>query len=310
MPRPPSADSILRNMKAQQFEPKTPIARDMFLPNHSGIAVHPEAVANFVPYSGAISHVNLGSKNITTTGSIIQGDYNKVGLVSNLLIFFDGAANEYKHYLQNDGNNLYFRGYSTMGSGALIIDEDSDSNPIDLKINGGEIYIYRPTTNDYKITSDEVGHLAIVGLNAAAQTQLSMYTADSDGTDGNFLNIYGKGTAAASVTNYEKLAIGYGASSQIFSVRSLAGGTGTVRPLYLYTGANTSQMVLAIDGKVGIGKAPTTYALEVSGEIQPTTNYRSTDGSAGLTQTFTGAEWAAKTSIVFKNGLLISTSTC
>lgn len=38
MARPPSADSILRNEKKQRqsFEPKTPIATDMFLPNQSG----------------------------------------------------------------------------------------------------------------------------------------------------------------------------------------------------------------------------------------------------------------------------------
>lgn len=38
MARPPSADSILRKERKQKqkFEPKTPIATDMFLPNQSG----------------------------------------------------------------------------------------------------------------------------------------------------------------------------------------------------------------------------------------------------------------------------------
>ena len=48
MARPPSANSVLRNMKKQTPEPKTPIASEMFIPNHSGIAVHPEAVNTFV----------------------------------------------------------------------------------------------------------------------------------------------------------------------------------------------------------------------------------------------------------------------
>ena len=36
MARPPSADSILRNAKKKQFEPKTEITTGMFIPNHSG----------------------------------------------------------------------------------------------------------------------------------------------------------------------------------------------------------------------------------------------------------------------------------
>ena len=38
MARPPSANSIIRNLKKEKrsFEPKTPIASEMYLPNQSG----------------------------------------------------------------------------------------------------------------------------------------------------------------------------------------------------------------------------------------------------------------------------------
>ena len=41
MARPPSAKSIIRNLKKEnlKFEPKNPIATEMFLPNHSGIHI-------------------------------------------------------------------------------------------------------------------------------------------------------------------------------------------------------------------------------------------------------------------------------
>ncbi len=52
MARPPSADSIIRNTKKQQVEKKTPIATDMFIPNLSGIARHPEAQKTFVEVTG------------------------------------------------------------------------------------------------------------------------------------------------------------------------------------------------------------------------------------------------------------------
>ena len=48
MAKPPSANSVLKNMKQGTPEFKTPIAEDMFLPNNSGIADHPEAKANFL----------------------------------------------------------------------------------------------------------------------------------------------------------------------------------------------------------------------------------------------------------------------
>lgn len=41
-------DRILKNLKAPKYEPKNPIANDMFIPNHSGISVHPEAREKFV----------------------------------------------------------------------------------------------------------------------------------------------------------------------------------------------------------------------------------------------------------------------
>ena len=44
--RPTKTDSILRSIK-DNVEIKTPVATEMFLPNHSGIASHPEATSNF-----------------------------------------------------------------------------------------------------------------------------------------------------------------------------------------------------------------------------------------------------------------------
>ena len=49
-----------------------PIATGMIMPNHSGIASHPEFtkyLSDYVPYTGATKDVDLGSKNFTTTGT-------------------------------------------------------------------------------------------------------------------------------------------------------------------------------------------------------------------------------------------------
>jgi len=65
MARPPTAASILRNMKKQTFEPKTEIASEMFIPNHSGISSHPEAKAAFVNKAGDTMTGDLVVENLT-----------------------------------------------------------------------------------------------------------------------------------------------------------------------------------------------------------------------------------------------------
>ena len=44
-------------------EKRTPIASNMYLPNNSGMASHPEAINSFVPYTGANANVDLGAIN-------------------------------------------------------------------------------------------------------------------------------------------------------------------------------------------------------------------------------------------------------
>ena len=61
MGKPPSANSILRNAR-QQVQKKNPIASDMFLPNHSGIASHPEAKKTFALIVHDHTHLSTTGK--------------------------------------------------------------------------------------------------------------------------------------------------------------------------------------------------------------------------------------------------------
>lgn len=76
MARPASANSILKNMKKQSFEPKTPIASDMFLPNHSGN--HGNMIANNLTIYG---HTKLNTLKVDGTveagyETSAEGDYS------------------------------------------------------------------------------------------------------------------------------------------------------------------------------------------------------------------------------------------
>lgn len=73
---------------------------------------------------------------------------------------------------------------------------------------------------------------------------------------------------SADATNYEGLSIfSKGSSDTSYIIRIEKGGTGTVRPLYIYTDPNTTQLVLNTSGNIGIGTATTPSLLTVAGLI-------------------------------------------
>jgi len=82
--------------------------------------------------------------------------------------------------------------------------------------------------------------------------RFELYTKDGDGTDSMSLTLFAKGTPAA-LTNFEQLRLEYDSADTTFKLLTNAGGTGTIRPLRLFTGTNTSQLILNIDGTVTAG---------------------------------------------------------
>lgn len=70
--RPPGIKGIV-----ERFQRQTPIATQgseaLFLPNYSGVTNDNKVNKKFVPYSNAISNVDLNGKNLTTTGNLAIG---------------------------------------------------------------------------------------------------------------------------------------------------------------------------------------------------------------------------------------------
>ena len=65
----------------------------------------------------------------------------------------------------------------------------------------------------------------------------------------------------------------------------------------------TERIRITANGLIGLGKTPTTYKLEVNGEIQGT-GYRSSDGTAGLGATKVFNDGAVVNTVTIKNGLI------
>jgi len=79
----------------------------------------------------------------------------------------------------------------------------------------------------------------------------------------------------ADATNYERLVVATHAAS--FEIYTQKAGTGTLRPLKIYTTGNTNQLYLKADGNVGINNGAPAEKLDVDGNINVTGVYKVVD---------------------------------
>ena len=108
-----------------------------------------------------------------------------------------------------------------------------------------------------------------IGLNymqnqtSGERTRLELWSKDGDDTDAVEVYMFSLGTPAAT-TNLEFLGMGWDVSNTRWYIAGgAAGGGGTQRQLRLYTGTNTSQLVLTTAGEVGVGATAPDAMFEV-----------------------------------------------
>ncbi len=153
----------------------------------------------------------------------------------------------------NIDNSFVVQGDGNVGIGmtdpTVLLDVNGD-----FTLSGGSDYLFTKRTSS----------LVIQAKTAAAIHQLELYTNDGDGTDDILLNIYAVGTPS-SITNRERLQLGYESSIPEFRVFSEANGTGTLRDLNIYTEGNEGQLFLDTGGNVGIGISTPSAKVQVLG---------------------------------------------
>ena len=111
--------------------------------------------------------------------------------------------------------------------------------------------------------ANPTGNLQVQGF-AGSNSEVAFFTGDGDGGDYNTLQIYGVGLPN-SITNRERLTLQWNVANSQFWIHTDEGGTGTLRQLELHTKGNNPQLVLDIDGDVGIGTSSPGAKLHVSG---------------------------------------------
>lgn len=159
----------------------------------------------------------------------------------------------------------------TAGSGDFIIESTADAVKIQTvsdgnTIIGGDLFLELSATADYKVQSRAGGdnltlENTVSGENAIAE----LFAADGDGTDYVGFRAFGVGTVAASA-DHERISLWWNQPNAQYEIVSEVGGTGTLRPIAIYTEGNTAQLQLATDGNVGIKDADPDAVLDVIGD--------------------------------------------
>jgi hypothetical protein len=187
-----------------------------------------------------------------------------------------------------DANLLVIRNNSTSrwildaeGTAHHIPSSDTDIDLITVQVTGDPTFSWDESQDqfDFSKGANFAGDVGITGgaqsylftdrstaLSLQSQTSgvagiLDLFTKDGDGTDNTEFNIFGKGTPS-SITNRERLQIRY-RNTNTFEINTEADGTGTLRPLILFTEGNSNQLYLNTDGNVGIGTTSPSAKLHV-----------------------------------------------
>ena len=82
--RPPKPETLIR---LQQQEKRTPIATEMFIPNHSGVSTHPEVIANYLKIDGSNANQNIDIGAYTFTAN--QFATSKIEMAANIILASD-----------------------------------------------------------------------------------------------------------------------------------------------------------------------------------------------------------------------------
>ena len=150
------------------------------------------------------------------------------------------------------GDNMFLPNYSglkkEMNTEILFIDGDND--------------------NRYKLDCIE-GILVSRHENSGDDSFFAVTSKDADGTDDAGFIIGGK-TNFNLFTNYEDLTMKWNATDSEYQIFTERGGTGTARPLNIYTatatGDNKNQLVLNIDNSIDINEVYKLSTLESGGD--------------------------------------------
>ncbi len=211
--------------------------------------IHDGDSDTYLEFTPDLITLNAGSELLL---SLFEGVQNEViindGAASDVDFRVEGGGSPWALFMRGSDGNV---GIGTAGPGAKL------DIAGDVLLSGG--------AQNYLFT-DRVNSLELQSQTTATAFALELFSNDGDGTDNINLNLFAVGTPS-NVTNRERLQVKYETTGTRFEIFTEANGTGTLRPLVLYTEGNAEQLYLDTDGDVGIGTSSPATELDVNGDI-------------------------------------------
>lgn len=184
------------------------------------------------------------------------------------IAFWDETANAFKWLTV--GANLTITDTTIAAAagvtdhGALTgLDPDDDHTQYFLASGTRDItgpFEFQPATHNFLFTHNSVSaggnrcRMAIQGQTSGDQTFLDLYTKDGDASDNIGVVLWGMGQPDDN-TNVELLNIRYNASESEYSIDTMAGGSGNLRTIAIYTEGNDGQFRIETSGGVTLKPA-------------------------------------------------------
>lgn len=191
----------------------------------SGSVVTGAGVVNRLAYWDSASSINDVPRTFTA-GSVLFAGTDFLPQEDNSNLFWDDTTNRLGVGTATPGYPL-----ETFGD-------------VGFSYTAGQTYVFTRRSGDLRL-------LDVQSQSSGAPFQMEWFTKDGDGTDSIGLNVFAKGTPA-DVTNRELFQFYYDTAIPDWKIVSDAGGTGTIRRIQLFTGANVGQLVLNTDGTVDV----------------------------------------------------------
>lgn len=154
----------------------------------------------------------------------------------------EASFDEETLFIKRDGSqgptaNIDWEGYNLSNINELSVDNLVLNELVEHNRAGFDSWTFGPTLGSYLLQN------SVSGSNA----DFAVRPLDADGSDFVSLTVVGVSSGA----NSESVRLRYNSTGTV-ELASVASGSGTVRPLHLYTGGNTTQLVLNIDNTVSL----------------------------------------------------------
>ena len=217
MARPKSANSILKSFKKQQFEPKTPIATDMYLPNHSGD--HSKGLVRTTP----TQETEIPNKKYVDDA--IDTD-----------ITTHTAITDAHHAKYTDAEAV-----SAVATDDAYLKNTGDTGTGDYTLDGSVTINEAGASKDFRVETLNNPNMIFVD---GSEDKLHLNSDNTSLTGIANFNLYGNGPKLAMIDDTNGIHYGFGSAGGIFQVTQVTNNGSTTTGAGQFFAMDTSKVII------------------------------------------------------------------